>query len=282
MSCHGIKSTSSLKLCRNYPKKGSLFCGLHQDISPEEHKRRWIKKFLWGSDGKPFYWRYDEVKKQRILGDLQDRVIQLTKEDIAAIPNDIRNLDIFVFLVENRFASAFDNIPLFVKAIHYLYNYYLLNGNVYTWHLLAKKIVQVLILTNEESLLFFLKQVVEVFKKGHFTNLQQFNTGIPVFGEFLQYLFTCPTGKALSWNPSYSDLPCLYKGVLGKDHPLSIYIEQKFIPHLQNVYKQEKKTQKQKIDSLKEELMAMTWHPDRFQEWCLDEEEKAENRTLFG
>jgi hypothetical protein len=32
----------------------------------------------------------------------------------------------------------------------------------------------------------------------------------------------------------------------------------------------------------KERLMAATWHPDRFEAWCLDEEEKAENAQLFA
>lgn len=283
MSCHAIKTTSStLKVCRNYPKKGSLFCGLHQDISPEEHKRRWVDKFLFGADGKPFYFRFDEGKKTRILGDLQGGIIQLTKNDIASIPNTLQCLDIFVFLVENGFACIFDNHPLLLKSFHYLYNYYILNADVENWHLLAKKIVEVLILAHEDSLHFFLQRVVEIFRMSHFTNLQQFQKGAPIFGEFLKYLFTKPAGKALSWNPSYSSLPPIYKGVLGKDHPICALLEEHIVPHISKVYKQEKKAQKEKIDSLKEELMAASWHPDRFQEWCLDEEERAENKMLFG
>jgi hypothetical protein len=29
-------------------------------------------------------------------------------------------------------------------------------------------------------------------------------------------------------------------------------------------------------------LMAATWHPDRFQHWCLDEEEKKEEMIDFA
>jgi hypothetical protein len=32
----------------------------------------------------------------------------------------------------------------------------------------------------------------------------------------------------------------------------------------------------------KQELIAATWHPDRFERWCLDEEEKKENMQLFA
>jgi len=31
---------------------------------------------------------------------------------------------------------------------------------------------------------------------------------------------------------------------------------------------------KMKFNIIDEELMATTWHPSRFQEWCIDEEDK--------
>jgi hypothetical protein len=33
--------------------------------------------------------------------------------------------------------------------------------------------------------------------------------------------------------------------------------------------------------SLAEDLIAATWHPDRFERWCLDEEEKKENEEMM-
>jgi len=30
-----------------------------------------------------------------------------------------------------------------------------------------------------------------------------------------------------------------------------------------------------------EDLIPAAWHPDRFEAWCLDEEEKKENEELF-
>jgi hypothetical protein len=32
----------------------------------------------------------------------------------------------------------------------------------------------------------------------------------------------------------------------------------------------------------KEDLIAATWHPDRFEQWCLDTEEKKENEMMMG
>jgi len=36
-----------------------------------------------------------------------------------------------------------------------------------------------------------------------------------------------------------------------------------------------------KNGAIKEELMAVAWHPDRMKDWCLDNEEKLEIDTLF-
>ena len=50
---------------------------------------------------------------------------------------------------------------------------------------------------------------------------------------------------------------------------------------IQEYKRQRKQELRQQIDAIKERLMAATWHPNRFVRWCLDEEEKAENRRLW-
>ena len=46
--------------------------------------------------------------------------------------------------------------------------------------------------------------------------------------------------------------------------------------------KQERKQElRQQVGRFKERLMAATWHTNRFVRWCLDEDEKAENRRLW-
>jgi hypothetical protein len=39
---------------------------------------------------------------------------------------------------------------------------------------------------------------------------------------------------------------------------------------------------KQKMKRFEEELIRVTWHPNRFVKWCLDEEEKREIFTFFN
>ncbi len=38
---------------------------------------------------------------------------------------------------------------------------------------------------------------------------------------------------------------------------------------------------KTRMDLVKEDLMAATWHPNRFMRWCLDEEDKADHRNCW-
>jgi hypothetical protein len=283
MSCHAIKVTSpSLKLCRNYSKKDSFFCGLHQDISLEEHKRRWIQKFLLAADDKPFLYNYDEQKSERILGDLRDGVVVLTRLNVAMIPRRLRFIDTYLLLIENGYATPFDNAPLLHHSFQYISHYLFANSNVSSWNFLAKKILQILILGNQDTLLYYLLYIKSMVPEQTQANEEKLTEKISIFGEFLQYLFDTPTGNRLSWNPYSIEILKFYSKVLGPEHPFPVYSQETLLPYISRIYKQEKQKQKDRMYPIKEELMAITWHPDRFMEWCLDEEEKAENKTLFG
>ena len=47
-------------------------------------------------------------------------------------------------------------------------------------------------------------------------------------------------------------------------------------------YKQRKTQTLKQTNMIKEELIAETWHPDRFMEWCVDNEELKEIEETFG
>ena len=46
--------------------------------------------------------------------------------------------------------------------------------------------------------------------------------------------------------------------------------------------RQRRDLRKEKFDALHESLIAATWHPSRFEAWCLDEDEKRENASMMG
>lgn len=99
---------------------------------------------------------------------------------------------------------------------------------------------------------------------------------------FLEWTLTTQAARDLSWVPFRDALLADYNQHLGEQHLVTALFRQEFLPAMCRLYSEEKKEQKERMDARKEELMAYAWHPDRFLSWCLDEEEKAENRMLFA
>ncbi len=46
------------------------------------------------------------------------------------------------------------------------------------------------------------------------------------------------------------------------------------ITNNQNIFVMDKEFLRKRMDIVREELMMRTWHPDRFEDWCLDKEKK--------
>jgi hypothetical protein len=79
----------------------------------------------------------------------------------------------------------------------------------------------------------------------------------------LKHCFDTPEGKrTLQANPLFQDLDTFEAWRVAK---IQSWMESK----------------KQRLEPVKEELMAVAWHPDRMQAWCLDEETKAEFRSRW-
>jgi hypothetical protein len=287
MACHAIKvnhiGVLTGKVCRNYRMEDSLFCFQHQSITPEEHKSRWFRKFILGSDGKRFLYNYDESKKQRILGDLRDKVIVLTKKDIDMIPARRWFIDIYLLLLEHGHIEISDHGGLYVKALQYLSDFWYLGNNVLMlpFSPLATKIQEILITSSAETLLFFYKMLPTIIKTATFQGDILLQRMISV-SAYLSNLEQSKAAKELSWIPFRSELLEEYKEKLGESHLLTNFLREVYLPCFLQLYTTEKQIQKATMDTCKEELIAYCWHPDRFQTWCLDEEEKAENRELFG
>lgn len=289
MACHAIKLNEAGlpngKLCRNYRMDGSLFCYQHRNITPDDHKNRWFSTFILGTDGKRFLYSYDESKKNRILGDLRDKIIVLTQQDILKIPARRWYIDIYLLLLEHGYIGLTTNAhsELYTKSLVYLSEFWFLTNNrlMLPFSPLAIKIKEILIAKDAEHLHYFLYLLKGLMKGTNFQGdliLQR----IVSIGAFLTELLETEAAKQLSWEPFRDSLLQRYKETLGENHLLTSYMKDVYLPEFKQLYLAEKQLQKATMDTCKEELMAYCWHPDRFQIWCLDEEEKAENKLLFG
>ena len=239
--------------------------------------------FILGFNENRFLFNYHESNKDRILGDLRDKVVVLTKEDIAKIPNNRWYIDIYLLLLEHRHIQIDYNVGLYKKAIQYLSDFWFLNNNemMLPFSFLAKKIHEILITSSSQNLLTFYRTLPSIMNMVSFQEpvlLQR----IISLSKYLSILEETQAARELSWVPFRTSLLEEYTTKLGKAHHLTTYFRDIYMPFFQELYKIEKQTQKAIMDTCKEELIAYTWHPDRFELWCLDEEEKKENRELFA
>ena len=287
MRCRGINTNHVgviVGTCSQECADSSRFCPEHQKVSRDDYKSLWIRMFILGADGKPFQYRYNEKKKDRILRDLGERTVELTDVDISNIPSISRFMDIYMLLLEYGYSEAKTNFGLYFECCRYLSQFmFPMNTSLLVpYSTLARKIVEVLILRNEEHLQNFLNEFIRLLKFCPEFQGEYLTKRILSVTAFLSSLLDSDAARKMSWQHENRSLADIFAANLGHTHPITSYVKEVLVHEFYDLYQLEKQRQKQMLDALKEELMAMTWHPDRFQEWCLDEEEKAENRMLFG
>lgn len=277
MACQAI--TPSLRCCRNWSMLDSQFCHAHQGITPGQMKKRWFNKYVLGFDGTgPFFFGYSKTMGQKIQSDLASGLVSLEPRDIDLIPAQDRYIDIFVLLCSIGVATPQMNKRLYIKALHYFFR---TSGPRFLYDLLInEKIQEHLILKNTETLEQFLLHLPLVYKlQSHLFLLNQ--NLLPNMIDFVNSILESETMKAYSWVPHRQMILDAVVKELGPTHSMTTYYDSRLLPDLQEIYNTEKQIQKVKMFCIQEDLMAKTWHPDRFQEWCLDEEEKKEETELM-
>lgn len=278
MACQAI--TKDLRCCRNWSTLDSDLCHMHKDLSAAILKKRWFNKYILGLDGEMYYLNYfspgTKTRGNTIRQALTSGKIKLTKEDISCIPHQIARLDIYVLLCEIGACQPQDNVGLYKTTLRYRFTHSEMIP------LAVRELIdKTLILASTEVFEFFLLQAPQLFKMAHPWHLPLtgiFHNIVAFVNKNLEH----PIVKAYSWVPHREYIHKEVLRILGNDHPLSIYYQSRVLPDLQELYNTEKQIQKAKMFYLQEDLMAATWHPDRFQQWCLDEEEKKEEMIEFA
>lgn len=266
MSCQALKS--NLTRCRNWSCIDSEFCWQHENLSPEIVKSRWIRRYFYGDNGTTRYCYWTPSVGEKIRHDLDSGLIVLTSTDIGNIPSRDRNIDIYLFLIKYGYAKATDNCDLLARS----YWYFLDKSSVAAPNLLnfplKEEICDVLILANHHTFFRFLKSLAKLCKnRARYVGFA--TVEIPKF-------LDSAAAKELSWW-SYQELDELrvcYEDELGRDHPLTKCLVQRWLLDLKELYHTEKAVQKIKMDQCKEEIMMNRWHPDRimkmYEEYGLD------------
>ncbi len=237
-------------------------------MSPEFIKDRWIKKFIIGTNLYPLYTIISPFNKSKILKDLKEKVVVLTREDILKIPVKEAYVDIYLLLIENKFAQYGDHPRLEFMGL-WLYTTLLMNFPfvavpVHHQHRLRELRLQLekhLILPSGKSLYKFLD-----FMGGTAMGRRKLTE---LLTAFIPTLLDSDAAKEMSWM-SFDELDKLrltYEKHLGKNHALTKCLVQRWLLDIKELYQTEKAIQKIKMDQCKEELMMNRWHPSRLQKY---------------
>jgi hypothetical protein len=257
MSCSILRD--NLHSCRNWCVEGRSVCHAHQTVDPLIQKKRWFQRYILGSSEFLVYTFLNPTHEKKILSDLTSRRIELTKEDILSIPDDNRYLDVYMMLLEHGFLQRGTHVALEKSILDY---YCFLLAQFPDHDLMPRMrttIENAMILDSGKTLYTFLMWLPNALT--HRERLTQVMIG------HIPKMLDTDAAKELSWM-SYSDLDTLrihYEAILGKNHPITKYLVQRWLLDLKELYQTEKAIQKIKMDCCKEELMMNRWHPDRIE-----------------
>jgi hypothetical protein len=224
-----------------------------------------MRRFIIGVDRIPFYTVNFPYRGTKIVKDLWDKVVVLTKQDIQKIPVKEAYVDIYLLLLEHGFAQQGDHPKMEFAAYWFytsiLYNFpHLQNPQQEiqsTLSILKDLLEKHLILSSGKALFTFLEFMGGTAKSR--TRL------VALLHTLIPGLLDSDAAKEMSWM-SYDELDKLrltYEKELGKDHVLTKCMVQRWLLDIKELYQTEKAIQKLKMDQCKEELMMNRWHPDR-------------------
>jgi hypothetical protein len=273
MACCALKK--DLTDCRNWSSLDGKYCHVHQHITDQEIKDRWMKRFFLGGGGR-WVFIYDSATNSapRILEDLYSGRIVLTDADAQKLPSADRFIDTYVFLVRHGFISATANNKLLLRSLLYLLNTTIIHqqiGRPVVKPLLLSAIPEALILKTSQTLYHFLS-LVPLLATGSQEKMSFLLTYVPT-------LLETEAAKELSWwsREKLDTLRVQYQKLLGEEHPLTKCLLLRWLLDLKELYKTEKAIQKIQMDQCKEELMMNRWHPDRvwryYEEFGIDIED---------
>lgn len=261
MSCCALKS--NLTPCRNWSCLDSQYCASHRIISADTLKSRWFQRYILGSYTYPIYTFRSPKYETQLLADLSSGKVILTKEDICKIPAKERYVDIYLLLLQNGFVKRGDHQKL--EFVTYWFYAFLLAA--FPDHdplsLARQQIETHLVIGSGEALYHFLFFICGAIK-GREKLTRQMLAYIPT-------LLDTEAARELAWFPrdELDKLRLEYEKVLGKEHPFTKCLVQRWLLDIKELYQTEKAIQKIKMDQCKEELMMFCWHPSRIEKYLL-------------
>lgn len=285
MACQAIKKDYTR--CRCWAEVGFTTCHQHRCIPVQERKRRWFNHYILAKNKNAFPFLYASPKSHRgKLDDLESGQIVLTQEDVARIPPHGRYSDIFSLLCAKGYAEPSWNPQLRYRTLHHAITMFTFNNFNQTFQdYYYKKAFEnyILPMLGKETQIFGAQSL---FYKHIPSWSLQFLGQPESVRPFLDALMQLDGAKAESLTRFEEWLLPLYYNLLKNPKTNEIEnavfkelyatLESYLLPVLEGTRQTLKHSIRTRMNLTKEELIAATWHPDRFMVWCLDQEDKKD------
>jgi hypothetical protein len=284
MACQAIKKDYTR--CRCWAENGFTTCYQHRSIPPREKKKRWFNHYILARNKNAFPFLYASAQSHRgKLVDLESGEIVLTQEDVARIPPHARYSDIFSLLCARGYAEPSWNPQLRYRTIHHAITMFTFSTFSTTFQDYHNKAFEnyILPMLGKEQQIFGAQSL---FYKHILSWSLQFLGQPESVRHFLDVLMKLDGAKAESLTRFEEWLLPLYHNLLKNpktneiENPVLKELYATLESYLLGVLGGTRQTFKHSIctrmNLTKEELIVKTWHPDRFMEWCLDQEDKKD------
>lgn len=257
MACLGITIKNRQPFCcRNFATNDSYFCASHNTLTPEVLKQRWIRLYLRFCK----YSYRDEKGAEHVLAPLRAGIFTLTREDILAIhSNRLGALDTYLLLLREGYCEPVDNIVYFLRSILYCLNLVSLQAAT---HPLLALLKEVFFNTSMKLYETSVHAILSLSSSTSPANHKAYGLH-PETQVLLREITDTEIAHQWAWTNPKERLEKFFGDEPKPAEEMVHFMRTVFFPCIDRIYMEGKQVQKMRIDSVKKELMAVCWHPDR-------------------
>ena len=252
MACKAIRA--DLGFCRNYAMEGTDFCHCHRNMVREVVEERWKERYL---KEKIWFSPWHKPSLDKCMSYLLEPFVFLTKEEVLKIPSQRRKfVPLYCELVLHKKCEPMDNPFLFGRAVETYVDWSHLP--IYQWRSEEMKKLEALFQTNEHSILCFVTFLMCVLQRERYPDEDVQD----LFPKLLR-LVDCDAGREFAMGcPELNGFPEVLQKYELPDCFVD-FLKGAFTERIKQLRKEAFFIQKSRMNIVKEELMAKTWHPDR-------------------
>lgn len=272
MSYECLAINKSGKCCRNWSRvledgSSDIVCHAHRNFFSDRDR---IKRYVLSSNGSYLEWK-DHGRQRRIGEWLNHNLLHLTPQDFENIHH--RVIDkfsiLFLLMAQHTEVDLSQNTMFWTSCVKWLWNH--------SWTIAWSPEANPTTITSEHMITVLCRNTIAQYYRGLYCFPNNEDTRNVMTEEswytFFNQTLSDPNWAHRFWLEDHQAIlqSLLYANPTLRNHPLtSILTSNRYKEWIQESKKRWYDTQKERMDGVKEELMAVTCHPSRAITWTMD------------